>query len=255
MKRLVTEKLAEVSQAPALRMSNLGTACDRQLWLKINEPGKGEPMPPYTYLKFIYGHLIEELLLLLAKVAGHEVTDEQKEVDIQGVKGHIDGKIDGVLTDVKSASTYSFEKFEKGLTEEEDGFGYLTQLGGYNYATSNGKKEPAAFLAMDKQNGYLTLDMHSDDLHKVDYEKLVEYKKEMLSGPMPPRGFSDEPDGYKKKIDGKYKLIPNGNRKLGTVCSYCDRKNRCWPGLRTFTYSSGPKFFTKVVKEPKVEEA
>jgi hypothetical protein len=253
MKRLVKEKLAEVSALPALRMSNLGSKCDRQLWLKINEPGKGEAMPPYAFLKFIYGSLIEELLLLLAKVSGHEVTDEQKTVNIGGVEGHIDAKIDGVLIDVKSASTYSFKKFEEGLKPEQDSFGYLTQLGSYNYAET-GSKMPAGFLAMDKQNGFLHLDLHTDGINNTDYEALVKQKQAMLAGPMPERGFDDVPDGYKKKVDGAYKLFPNGNRKLGLECSYCDRKNRCWPGLKTYAYSHGPVFFTKVVKEPKVEE-
>ena len=54
---------------------------------------------------------------------------------------------------------------------------------------------------------------------------------------------------YKDVADGM-----SGNRKLGTMCSYCQFKTLCWPGLRTFVYSSGPVFMTKVVKTPNVLE-
>ena len=40
-------------------------------------PGKGEEFTGHTYLKFLFGDIIEELILLLAKTAGHEVKNEQ----------------------------------------------------------------------------------------------------------------------------------------------------------------------------------
>ena len=45
-------------------------------------------MTPNTYVKFMYGHLIEEMLLFLTKLSGHEVTDEQKQCEVAGIKGH-----------------------------------------------------------------------------------------------------------------------------------------------------------------------
>ena len=56
----------------------------------------------------------------------------------------------------------------------------------------------------------------------------------------PNRAFSDVPDGK------------SGNMKLGTQCSYCEFKKVCWPDLKTYIYSSGPRYLTKVVREPKV---
>ncbi len=41
-------------------------------------------------------------------MAGHEVTDEQKEVELEGLKGHIDCKINGRVVDIKTASGFSF---------------------------------------------------------------------------------------------------------------------------------------------------
>jgi len=92
-----------------LRMSNIGKK-DRQLWYGYNGY-KGEELQPHVYIKFLYGHLIEEMILALTKLSGHEVTDEQKKVEVSGIKGSMDCKIDGVLTDVKSASSYGFKKF------------------------------------------------------------------------------------------------------------------------------------------------
>ena len=62
-------------------------------------------------IKFLYGHILEELIILFSVLAGHEVTEAQKEVHVEGIKGHQDCKIDGVLVDCKSASLRGFDKF------------------------------------------------------------------------------------------------------------------------------------------------
>ena len=69
-----------------LRMSNIGRE-DRFLWNVYNDVDKGEDIQPHTYVKFLYGHIIEELLLFLTRAAGHEVTDEQKKCEVNGIKG------------------------------------------------------------------------------------------------------------------------------------------------------------------------
>ena len=81
-----------------LRMSNIGRE-DRKLWYEMNS----EPVqhPPELLLKFFYGNIVEALLLYLVAEAGHNVEDEQKEVELNGIKGHIDAKIDGCIIDVK----------------------------------------------------------------------------------------------------------------------------------------------------------
>ena len=81
-----------------LRMSNIGKP-DRQLWYECNGT-KGEPLLPDTRIKFMFGDLVEALMLYLVKEAGHEVTHEQHEVQVQGIKGHLDCKIDGKVVDV-----------------------------------------------------------------------------------------------------------------------------------------------------------
>ena len=106
-----------------LRMSNIGRS-DRFLWNVYNDVEKLDDMQPSTYVKFLYGHLIEEMLLFLTRAAGHEVTDEQKKCEVNGITGSMDCKIDGVVTDVKSVSTFGFRKFKDGSMSYDDPFGY-----------------------------------------------------------------------------------------------------------------------------------
>ena len=90
-----------------LRLSIIGKP-DRQLWYNVRSKEEID-LAPSTRIKFLYGYILEELLLLCASIAGHRVEDQQKEVEIEGVKGHQDSLIDGVLVDCKSASGRSFE--------------------------------------------------------------------------------------------------------------------------------------------------
>ena len=230
---------------PTLRMSNLGTP-DCKLWYSINTPEIAEPLSPESRIKFLYGHILEDLLLFLARLAGHKVEGEQDEVTINGVKGHRDAIIDGRLVDVKSASPFSFRKFKDHTLKEDDSFGYISQLNAYLHSSSDDPllvdKGKASFLAIDKTLGHICLDTYQKD--KVDYSLLVKEKRAMLANTTkPPRSFSDEPEGK------------SGNRKLGVVCSYCPFKEACWPNLRTFMYSNKPVFLTHVERLPKVAEA
>ena len=223
-----------------LRFSGLGKP-DRQLWYDSREY-EGEALSPKTYFKFLYGDILEETLLFLAKEAGHEVTDEQKEVDCLGVKGHIDAKIDGVVVDVKSASPFGFKKFKEGSLIEDDSFGYIQQISGY--ATVESPNESAAFLACDKVSGELALmGVSSSVIASHPPGPRIEHLREIIGGDIPPpRCFPDEADGK------------SGNRKLGTRCSYCSHKFRCWEGLRGFAYSTGPRYLTHVERVPDVYE-
>lgn len=255
--QLVLEKFGAVAQKTIerqllseertqLSMSMLGTRCDRQLQYKVGEHlrTEGEALSASTRLKFMYGDLIEALILLLAREAGHKVEGEQDELNIDGILGHRDAIIDGVLVDVKSASTFSYSKFKSGLSSESDNFGYINQLRSYLFASRNNDrvldKRGAAFVVVDKQFGHICLDYHILELEGI--EQLVKAKKYLLaSRHLAPRSFEDEPDGK------------SGNRKLGTVCSYCAFKRTCWPTIQTYLYSTGPRYLTKVVREPEVE--
>lgn len=225
---------------PHLRMSNIGKP-DRQLWYDINGDGQKEKFTPATLIKFSYGDVIEQMMLLFAKMAGHEVTDEQGEVHLDGIKGHIDAIIDGVVVDVKSASSFSFQKFATGALFEpgNDPFGYVAQLCGYIQALG---KERGGFLAVDKTLGKVCFcEIPKEVIQKYAVRDRIEHIKAVVANPeKPPRCYPDVPDGK------------SGNMKLGTGCSYCSHKFACWPDLKTYYYSTGPRYLTKVVKEPKV---
>lgn len=221
----------------AIRLSQMGQPCARKQWYS-HRGVEGEPLLPHTRLKFIMGHIIEALIILLAKTAGHEVTDQQKCVEVSGVKGSMDCKIDGVLVDVKSASSYSFKKFQDGGLFNNDPFGYVTQISAYLEAEG---EDSGAFLAMDKQLGKLAL---LPVMRKLGIAEEVEGRKQqVLSEETPERAFLPVPDGV------------SGNMKLGTNCSYCDYKKECYPEVRTFIYANGPRYLTTVVKQPNVPEA
>jgi hypothetical protein len=242
---------------PRLRLSSIGAPCSRQLWYGLHASDKREPFLPGTMLKFLFGDLTEALVLQLARATGHLVEGEQDEILVHGVKGHRDCIIDGVLVDVKSASPYSFIKFEGGLQREDDSFGYLTQLGSYLLGSRDDplvkEKNKAAFLVFNKVTGKLCLDMHTfteEDFANIIYT--IALRKVIASNTRatPDRGFAPVDQNKPNK-----KGWVNGNLKLDTNCSYCDWKNTCWPELRTFLYKGGPVFLTHVEKEPEVPEA
>lgn len=235
----------EVKSRGTLRMSNIGKPCDRQLWYDVNTPSE-EKLKAHVKLKFLYGDLSELLMLALVEIAGHTVEGTQDEQEIEGIKGHRDCVIDGVVTDVKSASSQAFKKFENGTLASNDSFGYIGQLQSYVHAAKDDpivtRKDVGAFLVLDKTLGHFCLDMHYRD-DELDLPVMYQQKIEMVQEDTPPpRAFTDIPDGA------------SGNMKLPTNCSYCAHNQACWPGLRTFLYSNGPKHLTVVEKVPQVPE-
>ena len=249
-KQLLRTRLAKREEKrgdSVLRFSSLGKK-DRQIWYSAHMPEKAEKLPGKVKFKFLYGDLIEVLLLFLAREAGHEVTNEQYEVQEDGVLGHIDAVIDGVLVDVKSASSYSYEKFKSGSYIFDDPFGYISQLSGYAHKT---KSERAGFLVCDKTHG----DIHFAELDPAYIKanapgpRIKELRRVLADETPPPRCYPDQEEGK------------SGNRKLGVSCSYCPFKEECWKesnggkGLRKFFYSRGPVWLTEVKKAPLVPEA
>lgn len=231
---------------PYLRLSSIGKP-SRQLWYDL-KGYKAEALGPDTKMKFLFGDILEELLLFLAKESGHSVERLQEKVELDGVPGSIDAVIDGVLVDSKSASTYSWNKFNDGRLYQDDPFGYIFQLASYSEAIGG---YDGAFLVIDKTLGKLCLDRYSKERLKEfnARKKIQEVREAQKSDTPPPRCYEDE--AHQK----------SGNRRLGVGCSFCGHKFECHKdsndgrGLRVFQYSSGPIFLTKVVKEPNTFES
>jgi hypothetical protein len=228
-----------------LRMSNIGKP-ERQLWFDMHEDKDADSeLHPTTLIKFLYGHILEVLLIFFVKLAGHKVTAEQKQVSVKGIKGHMDCKIDGEVVDIKTASGYAFKKFKEGTLAEQDNFGYLAQLAGYEHAE---KTSEGGFLAFNKETGELAL-FKPQDLDKPNITSKIDRVKKIIKSDSPPDYCFDEvPEGK------------SGNMKLPRECTFCPYKFKCrtnsndGAGLRVFNYAKGPVYFTKVVKEPNVEE-
>lgn len=243
---VVQARLQEVSQEREsfrLRMSNLGKQ-DKQLWYEARrEQFPSEPLEAPTRIKFLFGDILERLLMFLAKEAGHDVTDYQKPVCLDGVSGSLDCRIDGVLVDAKSASSISFRKFNDGSLRRDDSFGYMWQLAGY-HAADNVPDSDGAFFVIDKTLGYICLmKVPAEEFKLYNVPERIDHLKAVIMNPEPPgRCYDDVPDGK------------SGNMKLATGCSYCSHKSDCWPDLKTYFYASGPRFLTTVVREPKVEQ-
>ena len=237
----ITNRLSQSSKRrDHLSLSSIGKPL-RRLWYDLKDPIDSDEEPSNNRLKFLYGDIIETLLLWLAQVSGHEVKDCQKEVNHHGVIGHIDSIIDGEVVDVKSASPRSYMKFARGTLTDDDPFGYLAQIQSYDEEV--GKGHPA-FLVMNKVTGEICLYQPDKDFDLPDTEQLIDSCREVLSKDTPPlqKCYADVEDGK------------SGNRCLDKGCLYCPYKRRCWPNLRAFEYSNGTKYLTQVIKEPKVKE-
>jgi len=225
-------------------MSNIGRK-SRQLWFDMKSEGTPERMPPSLFIKFLYGHLLEEIVIFLIKLSGHTVTDEQKEITVSGIKGHMDCVIDGEVVDIKTASGYAFKKFKDGTLAENDMFGYMAQLAGYEEAqgTSNG-----GFLALNKESGELAL-YRPDEFDKPNIKSKIKDIKAAIKLDKPPSLC------YNPIPDGK-----SGNMQLARECVYCRHKFECHKdsnegkGLRVFKYSNGLRYLTQTPKPPKVIE-
>lgn len=245
------ESTSKPKELGKLWFSDLGEKCNRKLYYKWNPPTSlVETIKGHTYFKFLYGNIIEEQLLLLAREAGHLVEREQERVEYKHtndwvLSGRIDAVIDGVLVDVKSTSSFGYAKYaSEGVTEANDSFGYRAQLSGYAQFITDIQQPNPSFVFVDKQNGHIAV-VPIDPIPKADIVKDIERVgviTELGSSTLATRGYSPKPDGK------------SGNMKLGTECSYCPYKRDCWPGLKGYAYSSGPVFLTEVKRTPNVPE-
>ena len=181
-----------------LRMSNIGRPT-RQLWYDLNSEESNIPISPPTFIKFLYGHILEEVVLFLVRLAGHKVDDEQRDVSVKGVKGHMDCTIDGEVVDVKTASGYAFKKFRDGTLAEQDTFGYMSQLASYEEAMGTNS---GGFLALNKETGELALFI-PEELDKPNIKtKISKVRKALKSSEPPEKCYDPIPDG----VSGNMKL-------------------------------------------------
>lgn len=243
--RSVQASLGGAKRSSRLSLSQMGPRCPKALWHRCNTPHLATKPPPWAEVKFAYGHILEALVISLAKASGHEVVGEQDELEVDGILGHRDCVIDGHVVDVKSSSSRGFIKFKDGSLWQNDSFGYLDQLDGY---LLGGREDPLIrikdvgyLLAIDKQLGHMVLYEHT--LRETRIRERVRDYKAIVALDRPPQCTCEQVP-YGK----------SGNIALGVNPSYSEFKFECHPHLRTFLYASGPVYLTKVVKVPDVPE-
>ncbi len=240
--------------------SDLGKKCLRQHWYRFNKPECGDGLLGYTKFKFLYGNILEEACLYLAEEAGYEVSHTQHRVEMEFksssdvdwmVSGRIDAIINGVLVDVKSTSSFGFNRYKYGIDPTNDSFGYIQQISFYSaFGEYDTTPTESGFVWIDKQNGHIKYTRCATEgsveltRRAVAIADAIETTDEQLV----PRGYEPEPYGK------------SGNEVLPISCSYCSFKRECWRdsnngrGLRTFAYNHKPIDFTTVTREPKVPE-
>ena len=229
---------------PTLRMSNVGKP-NRQLWYDMKSENQKNNFTAPVQIRFLYGHILEEVVLFLARLAGHEVTDEQKEITVSGIKGHMDCKIDGEVVDIKTASGFAFKKFKEGTLPDDDPFGYMAQIAGYEEAEGT---QHGGFLTLNKESGELAL-FRPQELDKPNIKQRIKTLKAQIKKDTPPELC------YNPVPDGKA-----GNMKIARGCTWCRHKFVCHSdsndgeGLRVFKYSKKLEYLTNVVKLPRVKE-
>jgi hypothetical protein len=230
---------------PTLRLSQLGPRCPRALWHSIHTPELAEALPAWAENKFAFGHIVEAWALTLAKAAGHKVEGEQDELYVDGIRGHRDAVVDGCVVDVKSCSSRAFQKFKDKTLGQNDSFGYLDQLDAYLVGSLHDplvtNKEVGYLWAIDKQLGHMCLYEHH--LRRGSIEDRIKTYKEFVARGKPPECTCGTRDSGK-----------SGNIELDVRASYSAYKYSCFPRLRTFLYSDGPRYLTHVARKPDVTE-
>lgn len=259
-KRLISHIRDEVrdpdrTSRPAneLYVTQFTSPCNRRVWYNVyGKDIERERIAGKNRFKFVYGDLIEEMVLYFAELAGHTVTHKQHRFEVPLAKdqpfvvcGRIDAIIDGVLVDVKSMEGFSFDRLVAGTYDDK--WGYYTQLGIYRHmAQQQGiDVRDCAILAVNKSNGRL-------HVHRVDEEQLVGCWSRVVGAIKDPTSMYELPD--------RHVTTKSGNSVLGAGCSYCPYKFDCYErdgnnGLEVYAYSDGPTFMPKpVARPPKVPQ-
>lgn len=228
-----------------IRPSGVGKGL-RWHWFMNKYPDAGEVFDGRMMMLFLDGHIQEAKLLAYIKLAGHTVTHEQGKVELAGISGSCDCVIDGYLIDIKTASDYSFKKFEAGQIDlNNDPFGYIAQLSTYKQGliAAGVEIKGQGWLVYNKNDSKTVLHL-IPDTQLVDATQKIEQIREAHKSDIMPEELCP---GAEPKAE------PNGNLEMSFMCAYCPFKDKCWPDYQVYKYSNKNKLYVKVVKEPRVD--
>ncbi len=212
-----------------IRMSNIGRPlCQLQMEKKYATDSTVGYADNYnTKLRNLYGDIIEAVVVMLLRVVKVNIQGVQGKVKLKtkyfDIKGTYDIIIDDKVYDIKSASSFSFRnKFGQGFQSiaNDDVFGYLPQ--GYLYAQSL-KKNFGGWIVINKETGEMLITEPPQEDYKFKREALKRANTNIKAL------MKDEPFERQFELKNeKFGRNETGNKVLGTVCSYCQYKHKCW---------------------------
>jgi hypothetical protein len=124
----------------------------------------------------------------------------------------------------------------------DDSFGYKPQLSFYHNHFPDAVDDAPRFLLVDKVSGRLGFGY----LELLSYEALDDMADTLASA------AAIDPSEAEMALRRQSVKGHSRGTTLPTVCSYCAFKKHCWrdandgAGLRAFSYSTGPVFFTEI---------
>lgn len=228
-----------------IRVSQIGKSL-RQQQCELLDCETDEEEPYNTILKFLYGDVVEAILVVLLKASGTKIQELSKKVKLPiggiEIEGELDVKINDKIYDIKSASPFSYDnKFSRGFdyVNEVDNFGYVTQL--YLYAEAE-KCGVGGWIVMNKINGEVQVvePPIEDNKYKVQHLQLAETNIKALLA-------TTSLDDVAKDLPSVPELFykkPTGRRVLDSRFTYFPYKNIVWPGR--IEYKGNPTSKAKV---------
>lgn len=228
----IKKQFSKREKGSVLRFSGAGKGA-RQIAYEYHDfPENGKKMNARSRLVFLYGDLLEALMVTLCKASGVQLTAcglDQKTISTTlggvEVKGHLDGLHVGNpirTVEFKSMSSFAFEQLQKGVIDHT----YLVQV---NLGMNATGLDECIFVGIEKESGAMHETILSYDKTYVTWannniSQVVSSTKEIL----PARCFSPS-------------KLKDGNSYYPWNCSYCKFYNTCLvePGLAELVVVKG----------------
>ncbi len=213
-----------------LRLSSIGKCIRQNAYNILGTPPNGKEIDSRAKMVFFQGDMVELAIINLAKIAGCKIEDcglSQKTVEIDGIQGHPDGVVEHegekYLLEVKSMSSYAFQKFESKKTNlEEDlvdglGISYWYQFNAYMHALGLNK---CIFVALNKDSGIM-----QERIYSIDQGIVKKIKNNIFIL----KGLQEYPEHELETIFPGRPYTPDKNNELPWMCLYCSHWKTCWP--------------------------
>lgn len=228
-----------------LRLSSAGRCARQVAYAYHGFEKKGKEIDARAKLVFWTGDLVELTVVNLAKLSGANLTATgfnqlQIKLPVNGtfISGHPDGVLfedkQQYLLEVKSMSSYGFEKFLKGDIDEA----YLAQVNAYMECLGLNK---CVFIGLNKESGVLheiVLDKNTEIVEKV--------RKNLLSViHSTPESLPEQPKEYGPDDKGFYQW----------QCLYCAYWGHCRPNAEKVLVKNSYKLKDKEKSNADVKSA